>query len=109
MMKVKRFGILSVANISGILLAVTGLVFGLLYALIFAIMYIAEGGMYSDFSEFGDFGIGFMAVIFIIIIPVFYGVLGFLMGLIGAALYNVFAGWIGGIKVELIADQVVEL
>ena len=32
--------------------------------------------------------------------PVIYGVLGMLVGAIGCALYNLVAGWIGGIEFE---------
>jgi len=33
--------------------------------------------------------------------PVIYGVMGFIFGVIGAALYNLVANWIGGIEVEV--------
>jgi hypothetical protein len=33
--------------------------------------------------------------------PVIYGVMGFIFGVIGAAIYNLVAGWIGGIEVEV--------
>ncbi len=33
--------------------------------------------------------------------PVIYGVLGFVIGVVGAAIYNLVAGWIGGIEVEV--------
>jgi H+/Cl- antiporter ClcA len=33
--------------------------------------------------------------------PVFYGVIGFIAGLIGALLYNLFARWVGGFELEL--------
>jgi cobalamin biosynthesis protein CobD/CbiB len=32
--------------------------------------------------------------------PVFYGILGAIIGAIAAALYNVFAGWLGGVEME---------
>lgn len=38
---------------------------------------------------------------FLIAMPVVYAVIGGLTGLIGAALYNLVAGWVGGIKFEL--------
>lgn len=34
-------------------------------------------------------------------LPIFYGVLGFLCGLIGAWAYNLLAGFLGGIEVEI--------
>jgi hypothetical protein len=33
--------------------------------------------------------------------PVIYGVMGFIGGIIGAAIYNLIARWIGGIEVEV--------
>jgi hypothetical protein len=33
--------------------------------------------------------------------PIIYGVVGFLFGVIGAALYNLVARWIGGFEVEV--------
>jgi hypothetical protein len=36
----------------------------------------------------------------IILLPLFYGMLGMVMGAIGAALYNLFAGMFGGIELE---------
>jgi hypothetical protein len=34
-------------------------------------------------------------------LPIIYGVFGFISGLIVGALYNLIAGWTGGIEVEL--------
>ena len=36
-----------------------------------------------------------------ILAPIIYGVMGFIGGVIMAALYNLFARWIGGIEVEV--------
>jgi hypothetical protein len=36
-----------------------------------------------------------------IFIPIIYGVMGFVFGIIMAAIYNLIAGWIGGIEVEV--------
>ena len=33
--------------------------------------------------------------------PIIYGVMGFVVGIIGAAIYNLIARWIGGIEVEV--------
>ena len=43
---------------------------------------------------------GFMLIIGLCA-PLFYGALGFIGGLLMAALYNLFAGWIGGIEIEM--------
>ncbi|MEO6971323.1 MAG: DUF3566 domain-containing protein [Chthoniobacterales bacterium] len=36
-----------------------------------------------------------------VFMPIIYGVMGFIFGVIGAALYNLVARWIGGIEVEV--------
>lgn len=49
---------------------------------------------FMDSNAFG-FGMGFA-----IFIPVFYAVIGFIGTIIFCALYNLVAGWVGGIEVE---------
>jgi hypothetical protein len=46
-------------------------------------------------------GILGMGVFFIVFLPVLYGVMGFIGGVIGALIYNLVAKWIGGIEVEV--------
>jgi hypothetical protein len=60
----------------------------------------AAVGMASSESSdaFAGLLFGFGAVIFL---PIFYGILGFIFGLIGALLYNGIARLIGGIEIEL--------
>ena len=101
MMTVKKFGVLSVAVMWGILSAIGGLIGGLLYAIFLSLIFGISGKMGSAFSEFGSLGMGVIWLLCIIGAPIFYGIIGFLSGLIGAALYNLFAQRIGGIKVEL--------
>jgi hypothetical protein len=36
-----------------------------------------------------------------IFMPIIYGVMGFIFGVIGAALYNLVARWIGGLELEV--------
>lgn len=45
-------------------------------------------------------GVGFM-----VLIPFFYAAMGFILGVISAAIYNLLAGWIGGIELEFEAKQ----
>ncbi len=47
-------------------------------------------------AVFAGFGL-----LFLVAIPIFYGVMGFITGIVGAAIYNLFAKWIGGIEVEV--------
>ena len=43
----------------------------------------------------------FVGVGMAIAAPIFYGVIGFIGGVLSAALYNLFAKWVGGIEVEV--------
>jgi hypothetical protein len=36
-----------------------------------------------------------------IAIPIIYGIIGFIGGAIGALLYNLFAGMVGGVEIEV--------
>lgn len=40
-------------------------------------------------------------IVFLILIPIGYAIAGFLTGVLVAALYNLVAGWTGGIELEL--------
>ena len=93
---VRRFGVLSVAKIMGVLYALIGLIVGAfisLFALVGAAFLSSNSGMGGGASVL--FGVGA-----IILLPILYGILGFVGGVITAALYNLLAGMIGGIEIE---------
>ena len=94
-MVVKRVGALSLAKVSGALYALMGLIIGGIVSLI-SIAGGAFGGATKD--AFGGMMVGAAAVI---IFPIFYGILGFIGSLIAAALYNVIAGMVGGVEIEV--------
>ena len=45
--------------------------------------------------------IGQIGILAVIICPIIYGTVGGIAAAIGAAIYNVAAGWIGGLEVDL--------
>ena len=94
-MVVKSIGVASAAKIYGAISAAFGLVFGLLLALGSLL-----GAGLSDTSE-GAFFAPILGVGAIIILPIFYGVMGLIGGAIGAVLYNVFAGMVGGVRLDV--------
>ena len=105
-MTIRRFGVISVAKMYGLLMFIFGLVFGVIYGLIL----IVFGAAISAFGPNRDATAGgvstvAMGVAMMIGLPIFYGVLGFIMGAIGALIYNAVAGIIGGVKFELEAVQ----
>ena len=97
-MVLKKVGPLSCAKLSGALYGVMGLMFGAIVSLI-SLLGIGLGQMGNQAAGGVPsliFGVG--AVVFI---PVLYGALGFVLGLITAGLYNWIARGIGGLQVEL--------
>jgi hypothetical protein len=92
-MIVRRVGPMSFAKVSAVLYALMGLIFGAFISIISVV-----GGAFMP-KQPGAGGMIFGAAA-IVALPIFYGVLGFVMSLIGAGLYNVVAGWVGGIEIE---------
>ena len=94
-MVIRKVGVWSVARMYGALSAGIGLIVGLGIALASAVgMSLAEG----DEPGFLAAAMGVGAVV---IFPIFYGVMGVCGGAIGALLYNVVSGVVGGVSVEV--------
>ncbi|MBP7460322.1 MAG: hypothetical protein KBA26_03460 [Candidatus Delongbacteria bacterium] len=90
--KIRRLGVLSVAKLYGILTGLIGLLAGVMLAIVGSVMKNLSPslGMISDF--------GMAAVI---VMPIIYGLIGFIVGAVIAWIYNLLAGLIGGIEVDL--------
>ena len=90
-LKLRRVGVLSVGLVMGVIYALIGLIAGFFITLIS----VAAGGVF-DQAGFGFlFGVGS-----IIFLPIFYGILGFIAGLITALIYNLAAKFTGGVEME---------
>ena len=101
-MTIRRFGVLSVAKMYGLLMFLFGLIFGVIYGLILIVFGAAISAMGPGRdAAAGGIGTVAMGVGMMIGLPLFYGILGFIMGAIGALIYNAVAGIIGGVKFEL--------
>jgi hypothetical protein len=96
MMTITRVGPLSVAKIAGLLGVVIGLIAGAFVSL-FSMAGAAIGaGAGEDRAMFGAlFGVGA-----IVLLPIFYGCMMFVVTLIQAALFNIAVGIVGGIEIE---------
>ena len=89
---------LSLGKILGILFACLGLLF-LPFFLLFALI---APHLPHPAGNSGMRGLPLVVGVgMALMIPIFYGVLGFLQGVIGAAIYNLLARWVGGIEVEV--------
>ena len=83
-----------------------GLVIGVLYGLLGCVavpIFMLAGAAASAAarSNGASFPFGFIFGIGALFIPVLYGVIGFIFGLIAAAVYNLVAKWTGGVEITL--------
>ena len=93
-MIVRRMGPLSLAKVSATLYGLIGLLVGGVISLVS----VVGGALAGD--EAGPMGMLF-GVAAVILLPIFYGGIGFVTSLIGASLYNLVAGWVGGIELDM--------
>lgn len=93
MQVIKKIGVSSAARIYGLTIAAIGAIIGIPYGLI-ALAFIG-----ADNTGL-PFGSGFFLLI-IIGIPIFYGIIGFLIGALFAWVYNLVASKVGGLEIEL--------
>jgi hypothetical protein len=95
MATVKRIGPGSAFKVGLALYGLFGLLMGIIFALVSmlggALMPPTEAGVFRMF-----FGVG--AIVFL---PILYGIIGGVFAAIGAAIYNLTAGWVGGLEVDI--------
>ena len=94
-MIITRVEPMSVAKISAAVYALMGLIFGGLISL-FGLV----GGAFPSRSHGSGLGALF-GIAAVLVMPLIYGAIGFIFSLIGAWLYNVLAGVVGGIEIEV--------
>jgi hypothetical protein len=95
-MTLNRIGVLSSARITGILYAAIGLLIGIFFAL-FSLIAGAAAGAQGEGGAIPAILFGFGGLI---LWPLFYGVIGFVSAALGAFLYNLLAGFVGGVEME---------
>jgi hypothetical protein len=100
MATVKRIGPGSAFKVGLVLYGILGLFLGCMMALISMVAGSLTGMAGADASVAKMMGIG-MGFGAIIIFPILYGVIGGIFAAIGAAVYNLVAGWVGGLEVDI--------
>jgi hypothetical protein len=102
-MVIKRIRPMSFAKMNGVICAFIGLLIGGMFSLIG----LVGGAAMLNQSNSGDAGTAgaAMGMIFgvgaIIIVPICYAIFGFIWGLLGAAVYNLAAGMMGGLELDI--------
>ncbi len=97
-MTLKRIGVMSCGKILGALYTGIGLVLGLIYGGIILVVSLFGLGDLEGASPFVGIGLGLGVVL---LAPILYGLLGFIGGMLMAALYNFTARIIGGLELEI--------
>jgi len=87
--EIKRLGVMSCGKVFGALYGGFGLIAGVIVT-VFALAGLS-----------GDGGGAMFGALAIILLPLIYGIAGFIGGIIMAALYNIAAGFAGGIEMEI--------
>jgi len=102
-MTIRRFNVFSVAKIQGFLAFVIGLLIGVIYGFAFMIFGAAISSLapQGDSQAMGGVGAIVIGLVIMIAVPVLYSIIGFIGGAIGALVYNLAAGVVGGVKFEL--------
>jgi hypothetical protein len=110
--ELKKIDLWSAIKISFMINAIIGLVIGFFIGLVFTFLIGIVGHMVpSDTSDFGALPFGAMGgfmigIIYALMIAILNGVV--LTG-IAVVLYNLFSGWLGGIKVDFQSDESPEI
>jgi hypothetical protein len=101
MKTLKKIDVMSFAKFQTILMAMIGLLVGVMVAF-FGFIFQAFAGRFIEEGayDFGMFGMG-MGLAALFILPLIYAAMGFIVGVIGGALFNLVCKISGGIKVEL--------
>lgn len=100
--RIKRIAPLQTGKMMGVVYACFGLIFLPIFALAGVAGAFAQQTQQAQAANAPPAAL--MAVMmfgFGIFMPVFYGIFGFIFGVISAAIYNLIARWIGGIEVEV--------
>ncbi len=99
MVRIRRFGIVHTANMVAALYAFIALIFAAFFAL-FGVLGVAVAPRGSAVSN--QLGAGIVGVLILaVVLVLFYAVVGWVFTAIACAIYNVVAGWFGGIEVQI--------
>ena len=102
MHRIKSVGVMSVAKVMGLIYGALGL----LIVPIFLVIGLASSMAIKQAQQATGANLPaamgpIFAILMAIAAPILYGLMGFVTGAISALIYNLIAGWVGGIEMEL--------
>jgi len=96
-MEIKRIGVFSFAKVYAVVMAGIALVIIIPVGIISMIAGAAFSGRDAGGAVGGIFG----GLMMIVLAPVIYGLMGFILGALTALIYNVASGLVGGVEFEM--------
>lgn len=100
-LRIKKLGVLSIAKMYAAMAFVISLLIAIPYGL-FIIAFSLVGAAGAGDAGFAIGGGGVVMGIGVMIgLPIMYTIIAFVGGAIGALVYNLFAGFVGGIEIEV--------
>jgi len=101
-LRIRKLGVLSVAKIYAVMMLVISLLISIPYGLFIIIFSLSGAGSIGGQGGLALGGGGVVLGLGLMIgLPIMYGVMGFVLGAISALVYNIFAGFVGGIEIEV--------
>lgn len=102
--RIRRVSPLQAGKMAALIYAGMSLIFVPIVAIFMAFGALASIAAAANNNHAGALpaalGVG-MFIAGIVVLPIFYGVIGFIIGALGALVYNLVAKWVGGIEIEL--------
>ncbi len=103
-MVLKRIGVLSLAQNMGVLYAAIGLIVGFFVSIAAVIGSMIGSSLEGTTEPLVGLFLGVGSIIFF---PILYGVMGFIGGIITAAIYNFVVRFTGGLELEFEGEKAV--
>ncbi len=104
-LRIRKMGILSVAKIYALMMLVMSLLISIPYGLIIIVFSLIGGVGAGSKDGLAGLAVGgggvVMGLIIMIGLPIFYCLIGFIAGILSAVVYNIFAGIVGGVEIEV--------
>ena len=95
MVRIRRFNVIKTANVVALMYVVLIAIFAIPFLLIFGIAGVSTNGGPSV-------GAGLVGILVGgVFVALLYGLLGWVFTAVGCVIYNVVAGWVGGIEVQV--------
>lgn len=98
MAKIKRFGVIKMASFMGLYGAFIGLIMGIIFAIVSSLINALFSSATSSVGAVSFGGVGWFSII---LFPLAYGIIGFILGLILTPIMNLILKIIKGLDLEI--------